>query len=398
LYTWGWGAGGCLGHGDKRYQLVPRLVTALQGEQMLFSAAGWKHTLVVKAGTTSTFAFDFHPVLNEKRYSDITFVVQGKSMCAHKIIIMARCPVLYRMLLFHARFVGNGEFPTEFPLLGVKPALFLGLLYYLYTDHVIVAPHLVKDLAVLAKQFDVARLAALCSRATFRAWKFQGNGDEFNVPATNFAADMETLVNSPKFSDLSFHVNGVDIRAHKVILAARCPYFRRMFEGNFKEKDQAAFTVEDGTSTESFLAMLEFLYTGAETVVRSDTAVELLSLGDRFMVEDLKQLSESFLERTVAATYISLIGNCEDESDEDVLDACDSTVKLLEVGDRYGARRLKRVCLETICSCGEKNWRLITKAPAFAELRVHAPNLIRELDYQATKSRLASANGVIRGM
>ena len=48
MYTWGWGAGGCLGHGDMRYQLVPRLVTSLQGEDIVFASAGWKHTLVIK--------------------------------------------------------------------------------------------------------------------------------------------------------------------------------------------------------------------------------------------------------------------------------------------------------------------------------------------------------------
>lgn len=48
VFTWGWGAGGCLGHGDMRYQLVPRLVTSLQGEDILSAAAGWKHTLVIK--------------------------------------------------------------------------------------------------------------------------------------------------------------------------------------------------------------------------------------------------------------------------------------------------------------------------------------------------------------
>lgn len=48
VYTWGWGSGGCLGHGDMRYQLVPRLVASLQGEDIISAAAGMKHTLVIK--------------------------------------------------------------------------------------------------------------------------------------------------------------------------------------------------------------------------------------------------------------------------------------------------------------------------------------------------------------
>ena len=65
--------------------------------------------------------------------------------------------------------------------------------------------------------------------------------------------------------------------------------------------------------------------------MRNDNVVELLSLSDRFMIEDLKQLCEYYLERTVASNYISLIGLCEDENDEEVKEACDSTASLLEV-------------------------------------------------------------------
>jgi hypothetical protein len=170
-----------------------------------------------------------------------------------------------------------------------------------------------------------------------------------------------------------------------------------MFEGNFKERGLGIFTIADGTSTASFLAMLEFLYTGDELVVQEDNVVELLSLSDRFMIEDLKQLCEYFLERTVASSYISLISLCENETDEDVLEACNSTTALLEVGDRYLARRLKRVCLDLMCSSGEKNWRIISNTTGFSELRHSSPHLIREIDYMATKNGLASANAVVRG-
>lgn len=67
------------------------------------------------------------------------------------------------------------------------------------------------------------------------------------------------------------------------------------------------------------------------------------------------------------------------------------------MADRYLAHKLKRVCLETICSSGEKNWNLISGAKGFAELRINSPQLIREIDYQATKQGLATANSVIRG-
>lgn len=68
VYTWGWGASGCLGHGDRRFQLIPKAITSLQGEQILSVAAGWKHTLVVLSGTVSTYAFDFKHLVNNSLY------------------------------------------------------------------------------------------------------------------------------------------------------------------------------------------------------------------------------------------------------------------------------------------------------------------------------------------
>src|SRR4051812_45351057 len=76
VYTWGWGASGKqvvstfktnyslggLGHGDKRFQLMPKVIASLQGEPISQASAGtsdqivsthqslgWKQTLVVKA-------------------------------------------------------------------------------------------------------------------------------------------------------------------------------------------------------------------------------------------------------------------------------------------------------------------------------------------------------------
>lgn len=286
--------------------------------------------------------------------------------------------------------------PTEFTISNVKYPIFYALVMYLYTDHLVIPPHLTRDLALLAKLWDLPRLEALCSRATYRSWR-QGHGVDISIPNTSFAPEMKLAVNLKQFSDLSFLVNGERIYSHRVILAARCPYFKRMFEGSFKERDQSEFSIENEVSRESFLSMLEFLYTGEESIVRDDNVVELLALSDRFMIEDLKQLCEYFLERTIAS-YNSLIGLSESDDDEDIVDACDSTAALLEVGDRYLAHRLKRVCLETMCSYGERNWRLISKAKSFANLRVNAPHLIREIDYMASKNGLVSANAVVRGL
>ncbi len=132
-----------------------------------------------------------------------------------------------------------------------------------------------------------------------------------------------------------------------------------MFEGNFKEKDQEEFRCDEGQSVSSFLAFLAFLYTGIyhqyhhhhhhrlnvylliplgdEAIVQSDNAVELLGISDRLIVEDLKQLCEYFLERAVSSSYLTLIAETtlSGEETEEISDACENTIALLEVRSCY---------------------------------------------------------------
>ena len=49
------------------------------------------------------------------------------------------------------------------------------------------------------------------------------------------AKDYRKLVNDKHFSDVEFIVEGKKVYGHKVILAARCDYFRAMFCDNMRE-------------------------------------------------------------------------------------------------------------------------------------------------------------------
>jgi len=49
LWSWGWGAGGQLGHGDQQSQLLPKEVEALAGQRVLAVSAGSSHSLALTA-------------------------------------------------------------------------------------------------------------------------------------------------------------------------------------------------------------------------------------------------------------------------------------------------------------------------------------------------------------
>eukprot|EP01113_Clastostelium_recurvatum_P015278 TRINITY_DN1847_c0_g1_i2.p1 TRINITY_DN1847_c0_g1~~TRINITY_DN1847_c0_g1_i2.p1 ORF type:complete len:799 (-),score=177.11 TRINITY_DN1847_c0_g1_i2:50-2446(-) len=401
LYTWGWGSSGCLGHGDKRFQLVPRLVTSLQGEDIAHASCGWKHTLVVKAGDMTTFAFDFRPLLNDTKYSDLTFIVQGKPIHAHKVVVMARCAFLRSQLLLEARFCNQGHIPNEIVVKGVRYPIFTSLLLYLYTDHLILPPHLGHELGKLAQAYGLTRLEALCSRLALKsisAYKEPIASDVVIIPSSTLSVDMKDIVGVKAFCSreqlILFDVGGTHIYAHKAVLAARCKYFERMFEGGFRERDQQTFVIDDGTEPASFHSMLDFLYSGDASVIQSHNAVDLLGLADRFMVEDLKQLCESYLEALVSDTVTAINKAKELAADllasSELVENFEMTTSLYEVGDRYHAQRLKRVCLDTMCGMGSWNWRVASTTPRFSELTEHAPHLREELNRRAAANGLAA--------
>ncbi len=47
IFTWGWGMQGVLGHGNRKFQLAPTLISRLRGEPILEAAASGNHTIAI---------------------------------------------------------------------------------------------------------------------------------------------------------------------------------------------------------------------------------------------------------------------------------------------------------------------------------------------------------------
>lgn len=75
---------------------------------------------------------DFRSLLNNQELSDVTFIVEGKKLYAHRCILMARCEPLDRML--------NGpmreSYEVTIPIEDTSYQCFYSLLEYLYTEQV----------------------------------------------------------------------------------------------------------------------------------------------------------------------------------------------------------------------------------------------------------------------
>jgi hypothetical protein len=134
------------------------------------------------------------------------------------------------------------------------------------------------------------------------------------------------------------------------------------------------FSLDTICDDDTCMALLEFLYTGSDTVITPDLVVSLMSVSDRLLLEDLKQLCERTLEQSL---------------DEE------SSCWMLEAADRFNAPRLKRAAKELITNSKETLLR-IHASEAFAEMRLSAPHLVRDLDYIGSKNNFTTAGFLLR--
>ncbi|EDX18325.1 GD17408, partial [Drosophila simulans] len=131
-------------------------------------------------------------------------------------------------------------------------------------------------------------------------------------------------------------------KAHRVIVAARCEWFKKALMSGMQESINRKVIITD-TSPVTFRRLLLYLY-GAPIAftVGAEQVCELMLLADRYSIDDLKELCEN--------TLYSLI-------DED------SVVCLLGIADRYMATALKSKCLSFLSQHAQ-----LTKCEIFKEL------------------------------
>ncbi|KAK6469670.1 BTB/POZ domain-containing protein 17-like, partial [Huso huso] len=108
--------------------------------------------------------------------------------------------------------------------------------------------------------------------------------------------DLSDLFNSEEFYDVQIVVNSrVTIKAHKVILALRCDFFRNMFSNDaWKESKQKVVELtEDDCCVDHFETFLSYFYCGCLTI-HSENVFAIYMLSDKYNVVAVKESCEQF--------------------------------------------------------------------------------------------------------
>ncbi|XP_035231149.1 uncharacterized protein LOC118203015, partial [Stegodyphus dumicola] len=111
------------------------------------------------------------------------------------------------------------------------------------------------------------------------------------------------------------------IKAHCVVIASRCDWFRKALLSGMKESINKKIVIHD-TTPELFLMFLEYLYGGQVDTgqLSTEQLADLMQLSDRYEVDSLKQISEEALKNLI---------------DDD------SALFLLSIADQFNARALR---------------------------------------------------------
>ena len=103
------------------------------------------------------------------------------------------------------------------------------------------------------------------------------NIDFIEVKQNNLGQNLQTLLESKKFSDVTFITGDQEFQAHKLILSARSQVFAAMFEHECEETRKVTIT---DVSVEAFEELLRYIYTGKVSSVEQYTG-DLLVAADK---------------------------------------------------------------------------------------------------------------------
>ncbi|XP_064553834.1 protein roadkill-like [Drosophila montana] len=119
-----------------------------------------------------------------------------------------------------------------------------------------------------------------------------------NVPDFKISESFGKLFNNPKFSDVKIVTKGMEIYAHKNILAARSPVFEAMFSSATEENQRGVVTIDD-MDPEVQIEMLRFIYTDHAPNLEM-MASDLLAASEKYFFEKLKAMCEKSLVATLS--------------------------------------------------------------------------------------------------
>jgi len=179
------------------------------------------------------------------------------------------------------------------------------------------------------------------------------NGEVHTEKTGQLCDDLEFALSDKEYSDVELKCGDQIFDCHQVILSARSPVFRTMFQVDMKERKNKKVDVIN-FEPDVVSEMLSFIYTGKTPRKLEELAEDLLAAAEQYQLVMLKKLCEDSLCKSLN------VDNC---------------VSRLVIGDMHQAGKLKRMSLKVIAS----NRKSVFESKERKELLKNHPNLMMEV-------------------
>lgn len=153
---------------------------------------------------------------------------------------------------------------------------------------------------------------------------------------------------------VTLSVQGKQYKAHKLILAARSPYFAKMFESGMLESVSNSVTITD-IPPEVMDVILDFIY-GKTVKIPNKLAVSLFKASDRLEIPDLTEVVVGELKSEINA---------------------ESVAAILQIAGRYDNSELWNSCIY-FASSSHKNLVSVVQSPDYLHLMEATPDLAQK--------------------
>jgi len=288
---------------------------------------------------------------HRRDFSDLIFQIEQEQIEAHRIICCARSKYL-RKLILEAKQHPTSSSIYVVTITNIPKDVFLIVLEFLYTStceslltlDIKQSENIVTSVLKVSKEWELGELERICSNLL--------KGEEIKELLVECSVKLEQqmkscLTKANKYSsftaDVTFMVENVEIKAHRVILTARSSYFKALLLSGMKETSSPKITIKEINSA-SFEILLRFLYSGSSEYILDDNVVELLNAAYCYGIHRLLII-------------------CEKRISDGIDD--NNVFNLFELSKRNHATHLKEQCLHYMVSNFDT---ILQKFPVFKEI------------------------------
>ncbi|KAK7304849.1 hypothetical protein VNO77_42740 [Canavalia gladiata] len=325
--------------------------------------------LACPSNQLSSFQFPFITASSYSHFPpDVVFIVQGRPIEAHRVILSARSPFFKNKFMTDWRERSQVRFSRE----RLSFSALYSLIHFFYSDRLEIAVDDMGDLVKICKVCKCESLQKVLEKelvhqkyAEYKALRDVDNSqkryilqglslaEEDRLPAALRRILLAALSNSAledridklvmvksleDLADVCVRVDGKTFRCHQVILASRSEYFKARLSHmkDFHDGDDELSLEflpcleEHDLSMEAFEKMIEYMYTDGLHDINPDQAEEMLDVASRYLLFPLK--------RAVADV---LLPQLEIVSPEELC-------HWLILADMYGVFKIREYCLDTI--------------------------------------------------